>query len=127
MQDGARPEVAHPVDIKILSMPVRVALSLLEYIPVRDKQADHLGFFGYGGYSKDQKTGVATKVVNNIFANLENPLENLSKEEMDILNNGDTGQRSKELIKEFAPQGSNRVSPNHSPRTSPPSGNRSPA
>lgn len=127
MQDGARPDVEHPINIKILSKPVQIALSLLEYINERRSKPEHLALFGYGGYSRQQKIDVANKVITNVFSGKTNPLDDFSKEEMDILRNGETGQRAKELIQIHDPSGSNRVSPNNSPRTSPPSGNRSPA
>jgi ankyrin repeat protein len=123
MKDGARPEVEHPIDIKKLSQAVQVALSLLDYINDRRSKADHLALFGYAGYSKQQKIDVATKVVMNVFNGKEDPLDDFSREELDILKNGDTGNRARALIQMHEPAGSNRASPNSSPRTSPPPGN----
>ncbi len=123
LKDGARPEVDHPIDIKTLSKPVQIALSLIDYINDRRSKPEHLALFGYAGYSRKQKIDVAEKVIINIFNGKADPLDDLDNTEMDILKNGDTGQRAKFLIQMHDPAGSNRATPNNSPRNSPPPGN----
>lgn len=122
LKHGARPTTEHPIDHANLHPHVSVAMKLMKYVSDRKTKPEYLttnyGLYN-GGYSVADKVNVSNMVINNILAGNDNPLEGLTRDQLNCLKNASTGRLAAPLFGKSGPIISPGASPNNSRTPSP--------